>query len=118
MPLGEIILTAIADGVFGYMIDKHGDKLGDWARDKMRRDPIKKAFKSALSRTIIEFEQRHPQWIVDYFDASFFEHQGAPVLAQFLVRDGHPDPGELAALWADSLNIHKPERRSYYTREL
>ncbi len=62
MPFGEIILTAIADAVFGYLIDKHGDKLGDWARDKLGRDPIKKAFINALSKTITQFEQQYPQW--------------------------------------------------------
>ena len=118
MPFGEIILTAIAEAVFGYLIDKHGDRLGDWARDKRGRDPIKKAFKNALKETITQFEQRHPQWIADYFDASFFEHEGAPILAQFLIRDGHPDPSELAARWADTLNIRRPERRAFYIREL
>ncbi len=53
-----------------------------------------------------------------YFDASFFEHEAAPILARFLVRDGYPDPNELAARWADTLNIKQPERRIFYTREL
>ena len=26
------------------------------------------------------------------FNASFFEHEAAPILAQFLVQDGNPDP--------------------------
>lgn len=45
MPFGEIILTAIAEAVFGYLIDKHGDRLGDWARDKRGRIPSKRLLK-------------------------------------------------------------------------
>ena len=32
--------------------------------------------------------------------------------------DGHPDASELAARWADSLNINTPERHAYYISEL
>src|SRR5882762_5429006 len=48
----------------------------------------------------------------------FFQHEGKSVLAEFLVRDGHPDPSDLAERWACSLNICQPERRAFYTREL
>ncbi len=118
MPLGEIVLTAIADAVFGYLLTKYGDTLGDWARSRAGREPMRKAFKNALGRTFAQFEQQYPQWVANHFDASFFEHEGAPILAQFLVRDGHPDPCELAARWADALNLRQPERRTFYTRQL
>lgn len=118
MPIGEILLTAIADAVFGYLVDKHGDTLEERVRGKAGRDAIKKAFKAAFGKAFAEFEYRHPQWVAEHFNASFFEHEGAPVLAQFLMRDGHPDPSELAVCWADSLNMRQPERRSFYIHEL
>jgi len=118
MPIGEILLTAIADAVFGYLLDKHGEKLVDRIRDKTGRDLVKKAFKAAFGKAFADFEQKHPQWVEEHFNASFFEHEGASILAQFLMRDGHPDPSELATRWADSLNMRRPERRTFYIREL
>lgn len=118
MPFSEIILTAIADAVFGYLLDKYGETLGNWIRTKRGRDPIQKAFKKALGNALVQLEQQRQEWVSELFDASFFQHEGAPILAQFLIRDGHPDPSELAAQWANSLNIYHPERRTYYIREL
>src|SRR5437667_5429349 len=118
MPLEEIILAAIADAVFGCIFDKNADKVGGWARDKLGLDSTKKAFKEALGQAFEQLKRQYPQWVADYFDASFFENGGAPVLAQFLIPDGQPDASELAACWADSLNLQKPERRAFYTREL
>ena len=118
MLIEEVILAAIADAVIGYAFEKSSDKLGEWARDKLGLNSTKKAFKEALGEAFERLRQQHPQWVIDYFDASFFEHEGAPVLAQFLLRDGRPDPSELAARWADSLNMQQPERRAFYTREL
>lgn len=118
MPLGEIVLAAIADAVFAYLVTKYGDTLGDWVRSRAGREPMRKAFKNALGRTFAQLEQQYPQWVANQFDASFFEHEGAPILAQFLVRDGHLDPCELAARWADALNLRQPERRTFYTRQL
>lgn len=118
MPFEEIILGAIADAVFGYLVDKGGDRLGDWAREKLGRDATKKAFKEALGEAFDDLKEKHRQWVEDYFDLSFFQHKGAPVLAQFLLIDGCPDPSELASLWTDYLNMRNPERRAFYTREL
>ncbi len=118
MLIEEVILAAIADAVIGYAFEKSSDKLGEWARDKLGLNSTKKAFKEALGEAFERLRKQHHQWVIDYFDASFFEHEGAPVLAQFLLRDGRPDPSELAARWADSLNMQQPERRAFYTREL
>ncbi len=54
----------------------------------------------------------------DYFDASFFQHEGAPVLVQFVLIDGRPDASDLATRWADSLNLRDLERRTFYVRQL
>jgi hypothetical protein len=118
MVIGEILLSAIADAVFGYLTDKEGASLEDWAREKLGSDPTKKAFKRALAEAFEAFKQQYPEWVAANFDVSFFAHEGAPILAQFLLRNGHPDPCALAACWADSLNLPHSERRAVYTREL
>jgi hypothetical protein len=87
MLIEEVILAAIADAVFGYAFEKNFDKLGEWARDKLGLNATKKAFKEAFSEAYGQFEKQYPQWVENYFDASFFQHGGAPVLAQFLLRD-------------------------------
>ncbi len=118
MPIGETLLGAIADAVFGYIIDTFGEHLTDIVREKLGHSPTKAAFKRALKKAVEVFEKQHPEWVVNYFDASFFQNEGAPILAQFLLRDGHPNPGELAAHWADSLSIKNNARRTFYTSEL
>ena len=77
MPIEEIILAAIADAVVGYAFEKSSDKLGEWARDKLGLNSTKKAFKEALGEAFEYLRKQHPQWVIDYFDASFFEHEGA-----------------------------------------
>ena len=118
MPINEIIVTAIAEAIFGYLVNEYGGTLENWKRTRTGRNPKQKAFKRALGIALAQLEQQEAEWVPALFDASFFEHEGAPILAQFLLRDGHPDPSELAAQWANSLNIHRPEQRAYYTREL
>jgi predicted NACHT family NTPase len=73
---------------------------------------------SEISWALEYLGKQYPQWETDLFDASFLETEGAPILAQFLIRDGHPDAGELAARWADSLGMHRPEHRVILVREL
>jgi len=118
MSVSETILSSITEAVFGYVLEQTG--LGDWVREKIKdkNAPQRMAFTSALKQAFEAFAQQHPEWVASNFDASFFEHEGAPVLAQFLWRDGHPDPSDLAARWADSLNLHNPERRTRYVRDL
>src|SRR5205085_2571342 len=65
-----------------------------------------------------ELSEQYPQWVASNFDASFFQREGASVLAQFMLMDGQPDASELASLWADSLSIQDPERRAFYISEL
>src|SRR5947209_14575819 len=118
MPLVETVLTAIVQKAFNYALDQGQNKVVGWAQDKLGLEPRQQAFKRALSKAYKKFEKHYPQWAADLFDASFLEHEGALVLAQFLVRDGHPDPSELALLWADSLNMRTRERRTTLVREL
>jgi HEAT repeat protein len=118
MIIGEAILSAIVDAVIAYTFERGTDKLGIRVRERLGLDPTKTAFKEALNKAFIQLSDQRPQWVSEYFDASFFEHEGAPILAQFLVLDGQPDPGDLALRWADSLNIKNPERRAFYIGEL
>jgi len=118
MIIGEAILTAIVDAVIAYTFERSADKLGECVWERLGLDPTKKALREALAQAFERLSRQHPQWVAANFDASFFEREGAPVLAQFLVMDGHPDASELAARWADSLNINTPERHAYYISEL
>jgi hypothetical protein len=116
MSIGETLLTAITDKVFSYLLEKIG--LEDWLRDKLDLNPTRKAFQHALDSAARQFEQKHQQWVTALFDLSFFEKEGASVLAQLLLPDGHPHPSDLAECWATSINIRRPEQRSAYIREL
>jgi len=118
MPLVETALTAIVQKAFDYALDQGQNKVVSWAQDKLGLEPRQQAFKRALSKAYKQFEKRYPQWAADLFDASFLEHEGTLVLAQFLVRDGHPDPSALALRWADTLNMRSRERRTTLVREL
>jgi len=118
MPLTEIILSTITEKVFSYSLDQGQSIAGDWVRKKLNLDPKQQAFKRALDKAYQKFEKKYPQWANDLFNASFLENEGAPILAQFLIRDGNPDPSELATRWAESLSIRNPERRTTLVREL
>ena len=118
MPLIELVLQSITEKVISYVLDQSQVRIEGWVRTKLGLDPTQQAFRRALSTAIEKFEQAYPQWVASLFNADFLEKEGAPILAQFLVRDGHPDPSKLAALWADSLNIRQSEPRTMHTREL
>lgn len=114
----EAILTAIVDAVIGYIVEKRGDKLSGQIREKLGRDPLKKAFKESLAQAFAHLSKEQPDWVANNFDASFFQFEGAPLLAEFLLMDGRPDASELANRWADSLNVRNPEQRTLYISEL
>src|SRR2546428_10493692 len=106
MPLLEFVLGAITKAVFSYLVQQGG--VTDQMRRALGQDPVQRASQRSLGKACEVLERQHPEWVANTFDASFFEHEGAPLLAQFLVRDGHPDPGELAARWADALYLRDP----------
>jgi HEAT repeat protein len=110
------LIGAVTGSVFGYLLEHAG--VADRVRGILRRDPTRRAFERALGSALGSFQAQYPQRSTDLFDSSFLQHEGAPVLAQFLLRDGDADPFTLAARWADSLAIHRPDQRTIYTREL
>jgi hypothetical protein len=63
MIFDEMIFSAVADAVFGYLLDKEGTRLSDWVREKLGREPTKLAFKAALGRAVQQLQHRHPEWI-------------------------------------------------------
>ena len=116
MPLPESVLGAITKAVFSFLLQQ--GKVSDQIRRALGRDPVQRAFQRSLSKACEALERQHPDWVANSFDSSFFEHEGASLLAQFLVRDGHPDPSELAARWATTLYLSDPERHTVLTRKL
>src|SRR6266478_3997608 len=111
MLLEAWLFAKVADKVFDYASQK-------WLQDKLGLEPRKQAYKRALEKAYKQFEKKYPEWVANLFNASFLENEGVDVLAQFLVQDGRPNPSELATLWADSLSLRKPERRTTLVREL
>ncbi|HEU4329112.1 MAG TPA: HEAT repeat domain-containing protein [Roseiflexaceae bacterium] len=110
------VIGAIAGAVFGYLLEQ--TDVAGRVRQQLGLDPMRRAFGRALERAIGEFKRQHPRWYAELFDASFLQHEGAPVLAELLLRDGVADPSELADRWAVSLNIRDGEQRSHHTRAL
>jgi HEAT repeat protein len=113
MVIETLVLTAIADAAIGYLTESGMEKVSE----KFLSDSKKRAFGRALSVAIAKLEAEHPEWVLALFDANFFSKEGAPVIAQFLIRDGKPDASELAKLWADSMGL-KGEKRTARVREL
>ena len=105
MPISETVIGAISKAVFAYLLQQSG--LGDQVRRLLGQDPQQKAFQNALQKALLQLEQQHPDWTADFFNERFFQNEGAPTLAQVLLRDGHPNPSALASRWADSLKLQE-----------
>ncbi len=101
MVIEEVMITSIVDAIIGYIMGKSADRLSERLRDKLSMDNTKKAFKEALGEALQHLQMKHPQWVAENFDASFFKLEGAPVLAQFLLINGRVDASELAIRWAN-----------------
>lgn len=110
MPITETIVAATLEAIFGYLADRI-DPI-DVVRARLDRDRVKLAYGRALTRSMILFKEEYPQWEASLFDLSFLQIEAAPILAQFLLRNGNPDPKELAECWADSLGVHGAQSRS------
>jgi hypothetical protein len=91
MPVVE--LASIAQAVFSYLLQQ--TNISGRVRSLLNREPKQLAFRRALRKAFDELESEHQQWTSALFDTSFFENEGAPILAQFMVRGGHPNPSEL-----------------------
>ncbi len=110
------VLEIIADNVFGYLLDHSG--AGEKLRTTLKGDPIKTAFQRALETAFAQFERRYPHWASALFDQHFFEHAGAAILAQFLLRDGQPDAQALVDCWIASMGVTNPQTRATRSQDL
>jgi hypothetical protein len=106
----------IADNIIGYVLDQSG--IGEAVRNALRRNPEKQALKHALIVAFEQFRQQYPETAASLFDLDFFDKEGGPIVGQFLLRNGNPNPSDLAQRWADTLNMYPSERRTTYVREL
>ncbi|MEW5985856.1 MAG: HEAT repeat domain-containing protein [Chloroflexota bacterium] len=105
---------AITEAVFGYVLGKvdPADKL----REKLQLDPVRLAYHRALARALDRWQAQDTAWRATLFNQAFLQEDGAPVLAQFLLRHGRPTASDLAARWSDRLNVTDPERRTVHAR--
>ena len=107
--LTEALLGAVAEAVFGYLLEQAG--LAEKLRAVLGRDPQRLAFKIALGRAYTAFARHCPQWAASLFDEHFLTHRAAPFLAGCLTRGASPDPAELAGAWADQMSLPAGERQ-------
>jgi HEAT repeat protein len=116
MSIPEPILQ-LAQVIAGAVIESLVDRgmVADSILAKLGRDPTKVAFAQALARAIDDFRQEYAEWYANLFDESFFRHEAAPLLAEFLLINGAPDSAELARRWAVSLAQTSPQRAQALT---
>jgi len=114
MPIDWAVI--LADNIVGYILDQ--SSIGEAIRSKLSPDPARRAFKRALTQAFEYFEQQHPEADALLFNLDFLKKEGGAIIEQFLLRDGKPNPGELARRWADSLNMQHTEQRTVRVREL
>ncbi len=99
--LSAIVLAAITDAVFAQLADYlvHEDRLLRW----LKLDPARLAFQKGLARAYTTFARQYPDLVAALFDQSFLKIEAVPEIAKLFTRDGHPNPAELARLWAASI---------------
>ncbi|HRX01492.1 MAG TPA: hypothetical protein P5280_18510, partial [Cyclobacteriaceae bacterium] len=117
----EAVLGAIVQAVFTHLDErvKPVDRLLQLTPTSLQNtlDPKQRAFKHALGVAGKKVEHLYPQQVAELFDASFFKHEGASFLADFLTRHRAPNARDLVKAWADSLGLPL-ERRSRVVNEL
>jgi energy-coupling factor transporter ATP-binding protein EcfA2 len=106
MPAAEIILSPIIEAIVGYVLEQ--SQLGERLRRALKRDPVNQALARALDYAFEQLRYRYPEHAARLPDTGFFRDEAAPILAQFLTRDGRPNPTELAARWAAWLGADAP----------
>jgi len=115
--LMETILSATTEAVFGYLLEKVDPVQWTihWTTRQLGGEPDSKrrAFHQALAVASRQLESKHAQWAASLFDGSFFQHEAAPILAQFLIRNGKLEPLALTTCWADSLGMADNECRRH-----
>src|SRR5258708_163085 len=62
--------------------------------------------------------QQYPRWIIELLNMNLHENEGAQILAPFLIRDGYPDPGELANRWVISIKVYLHQQSAMFRWQL
>jgi hypothetical protein len=109
----EALLQVVVDHIFIYLEQR---RVPEKILSKFNLDSTQQAFKRALRKAFKQFEDKYPEWSESLFDLGFFETEGFPIIAQFLLPDGYPNPSKLATLWAKFLNLSS-ERHTVLIRE-
>ena len=105
----EALFSAIAEAVFGYLLQQSG--LAERTRAVLGRDPQRLAFQTALARAYTAFARQYPEWKASLFDETFLKSEAVlPLLGDLLTRRGRPDPAELARRFAIHLGHPDPDR--------
>ncbi|GAC1384647.1 MAG: hypothetical protein NVSMB33_13200 [Ktedonobacteraceae bacterium] len=110
----DIFFTNVTKKIFIFAQDHDQSIIKDWVAKDLKLGPKQQAFKQALNKAYEQFEKRYPQWAKDLFNSNFTGNAEVPILAQFLIRDGYPDPCELAPIWALLLDSHQFQRLSSF----
>ncbi|PDV97149.1 AAA family ATPase [Candidatus Chloroploca asiatica] len=106
----EVVIAAATEAVFGYLLSESG--LATQIRQRLQPDPLKAAFKQALTDAFHQFAQTHPDLVASLFDEHLLTQPAvAKLLAQSLRRDNAPDGAALAALYVEHVGS-RPERRA------
>lgn len=110
----EVILQNITEKVFSAARSQSDNA----TRPRMRSQRI--VFYKALNKAMNRVMERFPDEAKDLLYSHFLEKEGAAILAQsILLETNNPlDPGELAMLWADSLNPRQQENEKKYICQL
>jgi hypothetical protein len=95
------LFSAVAEAVLSHALQRLD--LADRVREWLKRDPARLAYQKALARAYAAFARQYPELTASLFDEFFLKTKAAPELARQLTRHRHPDPAQLARLWAESL---------------
>ncbi len=104
--LPEALLSAVAEAVFGHLLQEAGP--AERVRAVLGMDPERRAFRTALAQAYTAFARRYPDLAASLFDETFLTGPAALPLIQLLIRRGHPDPADLARRWAQHLGHRDP----------
>lgn len=99
----EAVIGAVAEAVFSYILGEMS--LAEKIRRRLGRDPVKLAYRKALTRAYTAFVRQYPDVAAALFNESFLANEALPFLVkQITTRLGKPDPALLAKAWASSIS--------------
>ncbi|MCD5312330.1 NACHT domain-containing protein [Kineosporia babensis] len=100
--LTDAVVWRIAGGVVGAALKSAPVK--NTALRAVGREPLQLAVKNSLAKALEVLQERHPGWTGSLFDASFLEHEAAPLIARVITRGQQVVPADLARSYVRSLS--------------